>query len=930
MKLQVLKSLSLSLVLTCISLALTAQVNKTSFKGIVTDPMDLPVPGATVMILHADDSTLVQFAATDPKGAFLVKNVAKGDYLLNITFLGMAPIYQSITSGQTEEVDLGTLQMQEATTLLGEVKVTADFVPITMNKDTISYNADAFQTQPNAVVEDLLKKLPGIEVNPDGSIKAQGEDVRNVLVDGKEFFGSDPKLATRNLPAKALKKVKVYDKQSEMSEFTGVDDGIREKTIDLQLREEFKQGLFGTAQAGYGSDSRYNAKASLNRFSKTSQISLLGQFNNINDQGFSFSDRMNFSGGMRGMMGGGGGNRTIEISSSSNIPMSDGLSTGLVQTGAGGLNFNWQKSKKFNVRSSYFFNGVDKNLIQYSFRQNRSDNPFDTEENSNRNTDNRSHSFSLNSDIKPDSFNQVQVNARVGFGNGTGLNESLLRNVVSGTIENASLSQSDARSNNLSLNTGATFMRRLGNRGRNLAIGGTLSQGEQDQESIFEALNEFYITGDTEALNQLQFTTSKDTRLDAQFSFTEPLRKRRFLELSYNFNTLDADYDRRVYDVIPEGQNLNTMLSADYSSVFRYHRPGATFRYSGTVHNINAGLQYQVSELTGFVSQSETQIRQDYRHFLPRLTWRWDMGSGENLRFNYTTRINQPSITQLSPVTDNSDPLRLYVGNENLDAEYNHNLSINFHSFSQFSSTSFFTSLSGTITDDKIITSRNIDEQFREISSPINIDQETRVSLYASFGRPLKMIRSRVSLNTTFTLTNTQNVINTALLDLNRWSRSGGVTISNLNSEVLEYSLGGRWTFTDNYFKSNDVLNQNTLLHNYFVDVTLTLWKKWRIEGGYDYSLYTSNQFSENQSLPLMKVSISRFVMPADKGQIKFSIFDVLDENRGLSRSANINYLEEIRSNSIGRYAMLSFIYAIRGAKVEAGSGGFRHIERRR
>ncbi len=299
------------------------------------------------------------------------------------------------------------------------------------------------------------------------------------------------------------------------------------------------------------------------------------------------------------------------------------------------------------------------------------------------------------------------------------------------------------------------------------------------------------------------------------------------------------------------------------------------------------------------------------------------------MRFNYTTRVNQPSITQLSPVIDNSDPLRLYVGNPDLDAEYSHNANFNFHSFSQFSSTSFFASLGGSITQHKIITSRFVNDAFQEVSTPINIDQETGMNAYVSYGQPLKLIHSRFTVDGNFSFTKTQNVVSAELLDLNRWSRTGGITISNMNSEVLEYNVGAKWTFSDNYYNSDETLNQNTLLHNYFVDFTLTVWKKWKLQAGYDYKLYTSDQFAENQSLPLMKASISRFVMKGDKGQIKLSVFDVLDENRGVSYTANPNYIEEIRSNSIGRYGMLSFIYSLRGAGAAPG-GGFEIKEFRR
>ena len=252
-------------------------------------------------------------------------------------------------------MDLGQIEMIPSAEVLSEVEVTADHVALEIRKDTISYNADAFQTQPNAAVEDLLKKLPGLEVDQEGNVKAQGEDVQNVLVDGKEFFGTDPKIATKNLPADAIDKVEVYDRKSEMAEFSGVDDGEREKTINLRLREDKKKGVFGNLEAGYGTDERYKAKASLNRFSKNSQLSFLGLANNVNEQGFSVNEFLNFSGGMSRMMQSGGGR--IRLGGDNSVPISQGLSDGLAKTLAGGVNYNLEFADKFDLRSSYFYNG---------------------------------------------------------------------------------------------------------------------------------------------------------------------------------------------------------------------------------------------------------------------------------------------------------------------------------------------------------------------------------------------------------------------------------------------------------------------------------------------------------------------------------------------------------------------------------------------
>ncbi|MEO5905413.1 MAG: outer membrane beta-barrel protein, partial [Saprospiraceae bacterium] len=637
----------------------------------------------------------------------------------------------------------------------------------------------------------------------------------------------------------------------------------------------------------------------------------LGQLNNINEQGFSWSDQMSFSGG--GMRGGGGG----EFVYSSNVPSLGGPSNGLSSTGAAGLNYNWFKTKKFSIRSSYFFNSVDNTLLQQSFRQNLSDIPFDDYEDSEELTDRNAHSFSLYSDIKPDSTQQIEINAGFGFGNRNAVNESILeKSIPGGTIQTRSVTTNDNTSDNLNGNASLTYMKRFGSNGRSASVNGNYRKSTDNSENLLEAITEYYSTGSTEALDQLQLAANESETMGGQFTYTEPLKKRKFVEFSYNFNQTESRYDKRVFDA-PDLPVFNDSLSNDYSSLFTYHRPGVSFRYNGQTQNINAGLQYQISELSGQLNQAETDINKKYYHFLPRFMWRNDIGNGKNMRINYNTRVQQPTITQLSPVVDNTDPQRLSTGNPDLNAEYTHSLSLNYHSFTQFTSSSFFASLSGGITDNKIVTIRSIDGLLREVYSPINIDKESRINMYGSYGRPFKLIHSRVNFNANFTFTKTKNVIEGELLDLNRWSRTGSISISNMNSKVLEYNLGGSWTFTDNYYKSAEALDQNTLLHTYFVDLTLTVWKKWKLQGNYDYNLFVSNEFADNQVLPLFEASISRFILPNDRGQIKLSVFDVFDENRGLSRTSEINYIEELRSNSIGRYAMLSFIYALKGTGAQ-------------
>ena len=357
------KQLLILFALVC-SIGAFGQSNKMNLNGTVSDSAGASLPGATVVLLQASDSIMSSFGITNKDGQFRLIGVETGEYVLQFSFLGYKTLNKPLTlkAGEKDR-QLGSFTLQSAAQELGAVEITADHVPIKLKKDTIEYNADAFKTQPHSVVEDLLKQLPGVEVDKDGTIKAQGETVEKIYVDGKEFFADDPKLASKNLPADAIKKVQVFDEKSEFTQFSGIDDGERTKTINLALKEGRKKGIFGTVEGGYGTDDRFSGRVNLNRFDKKRQMSFLGMANNINEQGFSFRDYINFVGGIGALMNGGGGGR-------GGLPIGVGASDGFLTTGAGGVNFNQQFSKKTDWRSSYFINHVNQDYRKELEREN--------------------------------------------------------------------------------------------------------------------------------------------------------------------------------------------------------------------------------------------------------------------------------------------------------------------------------------------------------------------------------------------------------------------------------------------------------------------------------------------------------------------------------------------------------------------------------
>ena len=293
------KNISILLVLgllVCLNPKLSAQ--QSTISGVLADSLSEPLINGTIVLLHPQDSVMEYFAISDLKGNFKINAISKGNYILQASYVGYQSFYTNIEVDGSDR-NIGVIVLEPEALYLDGATVTADRIPIQIKKDTIEYDAESFRTQPNDVVEDLLKKLPGVEVEKDGTIRAQGQEVEGITVDGKEFFGTDPKIASQNLPADAIDKVQVFDRKSDVAEFTGVDDGQRNKSINLKLKDDKKKGVFGNVTAGYGTDDRYQGKATINRFNKKSQLSFLGRANNINEQGFSFEDYINFSGGLQ-------------------------------------------------------------------------------------------------------------------------------------------------------------------------------------------------------------------------------------------------------------------------------------------------------------------------------------------------------------------------------------------------------------------------------------------------------------------------------------------------------------------------------------------------------------------------------------------------------------------------------------------------------
>ena len=396
------------------SFSLNAQ--QYNIKGQIQDIEKNNLLGAVVVALNPADSVMVSYAVTENDGKFILTDVTKGKYVIQITYIGFGTLERLVElTLNKKSLDLGVVTMNQEGTMLDAVTISTEYVPIKVSKDTLEFNADAFKTQPNAIVEDLLRKLPGVEVEADGTIKVKGEEVKAVTVDGKEFFGKDPKMATRNLPADAVKRVQVFDKKSKNAQFTGVDDGLEERTINLELKEDNKNGYFGNVLGGYGTDSRYEGKTMVNRFGPKTQLSFLGSLNNLNNSGVSASDFASMSGG------GGGGNRNLNFNTG--VPISFGQNNnGETNSITAGININQDFGKKNKFNLSYYLTQSGTDLRQNSFTNsflpsgNLLSNKFSSNDSKGLN-----HNFYSVIDLKLDSSSEMTFTGSLGLRN----NESI-------------------------------------------------------------------------------------------------------------------------------------------------------------------------------------------------------------------------------------------------------------------------------------------------------------------------------------------------------------------------------------------------------------------------------------------------------------------------------------------------------------------------
>jgi len=936
---------TLLLILALVPVLFLAAQKSGSVQGLVYDTIARePVSGATVTLMNREDSSLVTFTMTGSNGQFSLGGLKKGDYRLLVTHVNYHNGNKYFVLGDSAmNIDMGNVVLNDKQKVLEEVVVMAEAPPVTIIGDTIQYNAGSFKTKPNAVVEDLLKKMPGIQVDKDGKIKAQGEEVKKVLVDGKEFFGNDPKVATKNLPADAVDKVQVYDKKSDAAELTGFDDGDYEKTINLKLKQDKKKGVFGKISAGGGTDNRYEARMNVNAFKGARQLSVIGMGNNTNAEGFSFMDILGFMGGMSDISGR-GGNISISIGANDangNL-LGQGGNSSINKTWAGGVNYNNIVGNKLKFNGNYLYNNyspatASKTARQYIFPDSSS---FYNESSWSRVT-NKNQRLNFVVDYFIDSMHSLKFTPSFSYQQSANRSYSDYETLAGNLKQNNNgFSNNYSTGSGYNFNNTILFRKRFAKRGRTFSFSAGTRLSDNDNANELLSTNNFYnrsgVFLNTMTLNQHSNTSGTSRNYSLRGVYTEPLFKKSLLELSASNARTRSTADKETYDYNSSSgkfDRLNDSLTNNYENLYSTNMAGLRIRKQGRKYSYALGLSWQNANLEGTIinDTKDSVIGKSFYNWLPNAQFRYQFSRFKNLNLYYRTYTTQPTVSQLQPVPDNSNTLNIKLGNPNLKQEFAHSLQLSYTGVNPFRNKSLFVFSNFTVKNNSIVNYDIPDTLGRKITTYVNVDGVYNLSNNVSLGLPLKFMKGNVNINAGFNFNHSRQFISGLRNDVNNYSVDPEFTVYKTIREKLDLSFSAGMTFSRAEYSLQSSLNNKYFTQDYGTDVGWEMPKNFYLSTDFRYTINSQRAEGFNVKVPLWNASLSKQFLKFNRGEIKFRVYDLLNKNQGIQRNAYANYIEDISSKILKRYYLLSFTFSLNkmGAGQPGGHGEIRVIRGR-
>lgn len=901
--------------------------------GTVLDGSDKsPVMQATVQILSLKDSTMIKGNVSDLDGNFAL-SVRPGKYLLKISYIGYTTFFRQIEMTRNKpRLNVGNIELQADAIMLGEAVVVAQAPEVTAAEDTLVYNSSAYRVPEGSALEELVKKLPGAEVDENGKITINGKEIKKIMIDGKEFFADDPNIAMKNLPVNIIDKVRAYDKQSDLARATGIDDGEEETVLDLSVKPGMNKGWFGNADLAAGTEDRYSGKIMLNRFWGDNQFTVIGSMNNVNDQGYPGG-----GGGFR--WGGQNGLTAIKMGGFNFSTTSEKLETG------GSVNFNYKDADIISKQASETFVSSDNSSFQNALIAQR-----------NKNT-------ALTADFRiewrPDTMTMLLVRPRLSYGDtdntessnsGTfnaepqNTTDELIAAIQEGNltdlmaeenIVNTIIRNSLSKSSDFNVGGSVMFNRRLGKAGRNINFRGTYNYTNSSSEQFSTSETEYFQMTDEERLeilNRYISTPTLNNNFSARVSYSEPIFKGGFLQFSYNFQYRYSTTDNSTY-TMPNDWTIDNGYGGEYTGVldkensksahytYYNHQAELALRWIREKMRLNVGVSFQPqkTELSYKKGDLDTVTVRNVFNFTPTLDFRYKFNKTSQLRINYRGRSSQPSMTDLLPVEDTTDPLNIRRGNPGLKPSFTNSFRAFYNTFNTETQRGMVAHVSFSNTMNSVSSRRVYNETTGGyITTPENINGNW--NLFSMLGSNTALRNKKYTINT-FTTASYNNIVSyisdnteTTNDDRNktRQLRLGERLRGTYRTDWWEVSLNGSLNYThsrNNYQEQN---NMDTYDFSYGASTNIRL--PWNMSIATDLSQNSRRGYSDNsmnRDELIWNAQISQDFLKGNAATVSIQFYDILRNQSNVSRAITAAMRSDTEYNAIYSYCMVHFIYRL-------------------
>lgn len=896
--------------------AAAAMAQKSSLKGSIRDTLNKQnLYNATIAVLRAKDSVLVKFTRTDAQGNFELKNLNSGDFILMVSYPTYAEYVEKIRIESGTDKSLGSLPLITKANLLQEVIVKQRIGAIRMKGDTTEYRADSFHVSANADVQELLRKMPGIQVNSKGEITAQGEKVEKILVDGEEFFSDDPAVVTKNLRADAVDKVQAFDKKSDQATFTGIDDGQKIKTLNIQLKEDKKKGYFGKVELG--SDfTKYNyGKALLNAFKGKRKISGYVTTDNTKFESLNWDENRNYAGDA---------NTTTTVNDDGGISIfssGDEFSwgRGFPKSTTAGLHFsNKWNADKHNSNNTYQFNDLNVTGTTISTNENLvPDNRYSSKTTQSQVTDRTRHKLTSIYEWQIDSSSSLKITARPQTVKTQGRNDYFTSNYDSlNRLTSTNKRMTSSTDENNTLTSNIFWRKKFKKAGRTISWNTDLNFNDRNENLLAPSeITYFNVGGGIDSLkkiDQLKLNKQRTSSVNSLLTYTEPLWKNTFLILNYRLNLSQNNAERNTFEKNGAGkyETLVDTLSNHFIFNTTGHQGGFNIRYNVKKVNfsIGTGIGNSVYHMTDLNKNTAREV--SFTNFVPSVQFNYTPKQQRRVSLTYNGSTRNPTLQQIQPLIDNTDQLNQVVGNPDLKQSFTHNFSFRASDYKVLKSKSMSISANLSITENAITNASSIDlRTFARTSKAINVSGNYNFNSYLSYGFDL-VPSLNVGLNAGPTLSRYVNVIN------NKENRTDnkGVNIGMYSGYWADKWINFWMNFNATYTHSVSSTNPVTTAYwqyNTYANAQLKFKKlKTYVDIGIQGTIFQKTAaFPDQLDSWVISPSIRKIISKDDKWEVKVSVNDLLNQNRGISRSASSNVRSSVINETIQRYTLFSLVY---------------------